>query len=451
MLKIRTPFALARIGRDTRSIRCRSHHYGSLFPALITSHPFPPTPTQSQFWVEKYEKEACRNWDIFYKNNTDQFFKDRHYFAKEFPDVFGVQVGGGDGEEEDEGPSRVGVSDDRGSTSATSDTKTGADCCARVFGPAPRYALPSLTANEVKDGTGTARPAGRVFLEVGCGVGNTAFPLLALDKAAAVYCCDFSQRAVELVEARKEGLSLHEKSRINPFVCDITRDPLTEHVPPGSVDVCTMVFVLSAVSPEKFARAIRNVSSVMKPGGTGRVLVRDYACGDLAQSRFASKTRQKLSENFYVRGDGTRAYYFSQEELTALFAKFGMEQTQSVVHEKTITNRSTRVDMERRWIQASFASAAVPAEALPAPPPWAEPEWAARARLADRRKADEAVLAEKAKSLELAKQTQAVADLEKELVTCTRGTLERVVLGIARDGAVESGAMLRRLQMEAQS
>ena len=275
--------------------------------------------------------------------------------------------------------------------------------------------------------------------------------MLALDKAAAVYCCDFSQRAVELVEARKEGLSLHEKSRINPFVCDITRDPLTEHVPPGSVDVCTMVFVLSAVSPEKFARAIRNVSSVMKPGGTGRVLVRDYACGDLAQSRFASKTRQKLSENFYVRGDGTRAYYFSQEELTALFAKFGMEQTQSVVHEKTITNRSTRVDMERRWIQASFASAAVPAEALPAPPPRAEPEWAARARLADRRKADEAVLAEKAKSLELAKQTQAVADLEKELVTCTRGTLERVVLGIARDGAVESGAMLRRLQMEAQS
>lgn len=107
--------------------------------------------------------------------------------------------------------------------------------------------------------------------------------------------------------------------------------------------------------------------------------------------------------------------------------------------------------MERRWIQASFASAAVPAEALPAPPPRAEPEWAARTRLADRRKAGEAVLAEKAKSLELAKQTQAVADLEKELVTCTRGTLERVVLGIARDGAVESGAMLRRLQMEAQS
>lgn len=43
------------------------------------------------------------------------------------------------------------------------------------------------------------------------------------------------------------------------------------------------------------------------------MLVRDYALGDLAQRRLAGGARQKrLAENFYARGDGTRAFYFSQ-------------------------------------------------------------------------------------------------------------------------------------------
>lgn len=55
-----------------------------------------------------------------------------------------------------------------------------------------------------------------------------------------------------------------------------------------------------------------NVAAVLKPG-RGRVLVRDYAEGDLAQLRLAGPTRnQRISENFYVRSDGTQAYYFSQ-------------------------------------------------------------------------------------------------------------------------------------------
>jgi hypothetical protein len=27
------------------------------------------------FWINKYKKEASRNWDIFYKRNTTKFFK----------------------------------------------------------------------------------------------------------------------------------------------------------------------------------------------------------------------------------------------------------------------------------------------------------------------------------------------------------------------------------------
>ena len=32
----------------------------------------------------KYEKDAKRNWDIFYKNNKTNFYKDRHYIKYEF-------------------------------------------------------------------------------------------------------------------------------------------------------------------------------------------------------------------------------------------------------------------------------------------------------------------------------------------------------------------------------
>ena len=57
---------------------------------------------------------------------------------------------------------------------------------------------------------------------------------------------------------------------------------------------------------------VRNLAGVCKPGA-GRVLVRDYACGDLAELRLAGGARQnRLADNFYARGDGTRAFYFSQ-------------------------------------------------------------------------------------------------------------------------------------------
>ena len=41
----------------------------------------------TEFKQNKFEKEAQKNWDLFYKRNTTKFFKDRHWTTREFQDL----------------------------------------------------------------------------------------------------------------------------------------------------------------------------------------------------------------------------------------------------------------------------------------------------------------------------------------------------------------------------
>ncbi|KAJ0765691.1 putative tRNA(Thr) (cytosine(32)-N(3))-methyltransferase [Helianthus annuus] len=187
----------------------------------------------------------------------------------------------------------------------------------------------------------------KVLLEAGCGAGNTIFPLAKKYPQLYIHACDFSHHAVTLVKSHPN----FRKDQINVFVCNIAEENLCDHIMPASVDIVTLVFTLSAVSPEKMPIIIENLGLVLKPNG--HVVFRDYAIGDYAQTMLMNK-KQVISENFYFRGDGTCSYYFSEDFLSRLFERAGFVVVDVNTYNKEIINRARNITMQRRWIRAVF-------------------------------------------------------------------------------------------------
>lgn len=243
----------------------------------------------SDFQAKKLEMESRKHWDLFYKRNETRFFKDRHWTTREFEELL-------------EGSYAGNVSTD-------SSVKT--------------------------------------MLEIGCGVGNLIFPLIEDGhRNYFIYACDLSPRAVELVRQH----NLYNEAYMKAFSCDITTGDVFETIPDESLDIATMIFVLSAIHPDKFRPVISNIYRLMKPGGM--VLFRDYGLYDMAQLRF--KPGHKIAENFYMRQDGTRSYYFAENEVSALFRDEGFEVVvNSYIHRRTI-NPKEGIDVPRIFVQGKF-------------------------------------------------------------------------------------------------
>ena len=187
----------------------------------------------------------------------------------------------------------------------------------------------------------------KLVLEIGAGAGNTAFPLLAenQNRDLKVHACDFSKKAVDVMRAQEA----YDTKVMQADVWDVTGDELPPGLTEGSVDVAVMIFVFSALSPQEWTMAVDNVHRLLKPGG--HVCFRDYGRGDLAQIRF--RKGRYLEENFYVRGDGTRVYFFEEEELREIWGqKFEIDALG--VDNRMLVNRKDKKKMYRCWIQGRF-------------------------------------------------------------------------------------------------
>jgi len=209
----------------------------------------------------------------------------------------------------------------------------------------------------------TSPPA--TLLEVGAGAGNTAFPILKHNQNPnlKIHACDFSKKAIDVIrgnEAYDGGV------HIQADVWDVASDSLPPGLEEGSVDVVLMIFIFSALSPVQWAQAVRNIHAVLKPGG--EVLFRDYGRGDLAQVRF--KKGRYLEENFYIRGDGTRVYFFERDELAQIWAggdpassepgTTGFEVIDLAADRRLLVNRAKELKMYRCWMQGRFKKLAAP-------------------------------------------------------------------------------------------
>ncbi|XP_046894812.1 tRNA N(3)-methylcytidine methyltransferase METTL2 isoform X2 [Hypomesus transpacificus] len=280
-----------------------------------------PLPTEKQ---EEYDCRANEYWNDFYTIHENRFFKDRHWLFTEFPELAPQCQLNHNTSPEDSG---IG------------------DGCQRDLDQAQsREGTPQLPTDVDFPGcTATYR-----ILEVGCGVGNTVFPILKTnnDPGLFVYCCDFSSTAVDLVKTNSE----YDPGRCFAFVHDLSDDAAVYPIPNESLDVIVLIFVLSALHPDRMQSSISRLARLLKPGGV--LLLRDYGRYDMAQLRF--KKGRCLSDNFYVRGDGTRVYFFTQDELHEMFNLAGLEKVQNLVDRRLQVNRGKQLTMYRVWIQCKY-------------------------------------------------------------------------------------------------
>ncbi|XP_068936146.1 tRNA N(3)-methylcytidine methyltransferase METTL8, mitochondrial isoform X5 [Petaurus breviceps papuanus] len=240
----------------------------------------------------KYESQASKYWNNFYKIHKNKFFKDRNWLLREFPEI--LPVGLQTTEEKRK------MSWDHVKTNAT-DSFSKIDCSAMPNGVESckndsvgdfAYSQSEIRSGDSQHPKKKRGEAAKTdlfpgshatfrILEVGCGAGNSVFPILNALKMQGV---------------------------------------------------------------------VNRLSKLLKPGGM--LLFRDHGRYDLTQLRF--KKGCCLSENFYVRGDGTRAYFFTKGEVHNMFHQAGLDEKQNLVDQRLQVNRKEKVKMHRVWVQGKF-------------------------------------------------------------------------------------------------
>jgi methyltransferase-like protein 6 len=286
----------------------------------------------SEHWRNKYVKEAGRYWHYFYQRNEDHFYKDRHYLHVVFPELL---------------------------------TQPN-DVAAPQASPYDRHWY---------------------LLEIGSGVGNAIWPLLQINPVLKVSAMDFAKSAIELLNKRAlqpENLDASGHPRAQGYIKSII-SPDFEAPPPTEMttgsscsssisgssssgssslgafpgyNAALCMFVLSAIAPEDHHIAFRNIFHALRhqqqsTGQKSYLMIRDYGRYDEAQLRF--KGDAKLDDNFYVRQDGTCAYFFTIDELISLGSAAGFQVEESYYIHRQYANRQKKQARYRVWVHVKFS------------------------------------------------------------------------------------------------
>ncbi|XP_006878910.1 PREDICTED: methyltransferase-like protein 8 [Elephantulus edwardii] len=208
----------------------------------------------------KYETEASTYWDTFYKIHKNKFFKDRNWLLREFPEIRPVDQKTTKKESElswDHIQTNAENCSSRTHCSTMSEennhsVKNSALVHDRNKAGSDFPNLDSEKHRKVLLETEFFPGSNATFriLEVGCGAGNSVFPILNIlqnTPGAFLYCCDFASGAVELVKSHAS----YRAAQCSAFVHDVCDDGLPYPFPDGILDVVLLVFVLSSIHPDR--------------------------------------------------------------------------------------------------------------------------------------------------------------------------------------------------------
>ena len=208
----------------------------------------------------------------------------------------------------------------------------------RGFGD--RHYLFEAFAEELRD-----PPREALFLDLGCGVGNTLLPIFEALPRIRCLGVDLSERAVHALRGRPG----FDARRCAAHACDLTAEGALPALLAGRrAQIATCFFTLSAIPPAALPALAAAIADSLAPGGA--LLLRDYARHDLAQLRFRAGC--KLAEDYYARADGTLAHYLTPARLRELFAALRCKRCEFVAQHKE--NRATGSRWSRLFVEAVF-------------------------------------------------------------------------------------------------
>jgi methyltransferase-like protein 6 len=296
--------------------------------------------------------EDCKaNWDTYYRNNTLNGYKDRHYILREFKELR-------------DAIERCPLSSSAGSTCLDAPDVADVDATSKRCRSEEPADHPPRTDDSHLNVAVPQRPL--VLAEIGCGVGNTLLPLMTDHPCLDGIAFDISSVAVALLDKQARALQINDGSngeqvrrRLLTGVVDIS----LERVPPslfpagaeGTVPFASLVFVLCSVPRDRMAFAVESVARVLLPGA-GVLFWRDYAEGDMAMQRFDAGQRRvgaDAEDATFARTNGTLSHFFARSEVEALFMPH-FEVIELRLIERTVINRKSGIEMPRLWWQGRF-------------------------------------------------------------------------------------------------